>query len=297
MQGYSRFRFSVLLIAIFLCSCSDTEKKQVIDVTAKDFSFQMENDIPSGWSTFNFINSGHAPHFFLLHKLPDSVSFERYQEDVSKPFEMVLDSLNAGMTKDKGIQLLISSIPPYYATSIKQMGGTGIIDPMMSEQVTLKLEPGNYVMECYIKEKGVFHTELGMTRPVTVNSEISEMQPPEPNINITLSNYKYEIEGQVEQGSNTIAVHFKEHPEQGLGNDIHLIKINDSSDIEKAIDWLDWMNIKGLEPPAPVKFLGGVQEMPVGNTAYFTVDIEPGHYAWIAESSAAKGMIKEFTVE
>jgi len=35
----------------------------------------------------------------------------------------------------------------------------------------------------------------------------------------------------------------------------------------------------------------------VGYTAYFTVTLEPGRYAWISESSAALGMVKEFTVE
>ena len=36
---------------------------------------------------------------------------------------------------------------------------------------------------------------------------------------------------------------------------------------------------------------------PVGHTAYFTVNLEPGRYAWIAESAAAQGMVREFTVQ
>ena len=41
----------------------------------------------------------------------------------------------------------------------------------------------------------------------------------------------------------------------------------------------------------------GTQEMPVGHTAYFTVELESGRYAWISESTAALGMVKEFTVK
>jgi len=37
--------------------------------------------------------------------------------------------------------------------------------------------------------------------------------------------------------------------------------------------------------------------MPVGTTAYFAADLEPGRYAWIAESSADKGMVVEFFVD
>lgn len=38
--------------------------------------------------------------------------------------------------------------------------------------------------------------------------------------------------------------------------------------------------------------------MPAGSTAYLTVHLTPGHYAWIAEvpDPAAKGMLKTFTV-
>jgi hypothetical protein len=73
--------------------------------------------------------------------------------------------------------------------------------------------------------------------------------------------------------------------------------MNDTTDIDEVIFWLDWMNIKGLESPAPVEFLGGTQEMPVGYTSYFTVDLVPGNYAWISESSAAKGMVEMFSVK
>jgi hypothetical protein len=37
--------------------------------------------------------------------------------------------------------------------------------------------------------------------------------------------------------------------------------------------------------------------MPSGYTAFFTVDLEPGRYAWIAESGASLGMVGEFSVE
>jgi hypothetical protein len=293
-----------LITTLMLCSCNKSSDKDVVghdknvvDVTARDFSFEVVNEIPSGWVTFRFQNLGHAEHFFLLNLLPDSISFETYHSQVTKPFDVVFDSLKAGISKADAGAMLGEMIPPWYFTSVKQMGGTGIINAGKTGQTTMKLEPGTYVMECYIKEKGVFHTALGMIRPITVKEEASKMEPPKSSMDITLTNYKIETEGEVKPGVNTIAVHFKEHPEIGLGNDVHLIRINDTTDIDKVIYWLDWMNIEGLESPSPVEFLGGTQEMPVGYTSYFTVDIEPGNYAWIAESSAAKGMVKKFTVK
>ncbi len=284
-------------LVFFMFSCGKSDDKDTIEVVAKDFSFEVKSEIPSGWDTFEFKNQGHAEHFFLLNSLPDSISYPTYHKNVVRPFVMVMDSLNAGMSKGDAINLLVSNLAPWYFTEVKQMGGPGIIEPGMSEKVTLNLPPGRYVMECYIKEDGVFHSELGMIKPITVTEKNSGTVPPNANYEITLTNFKYTTSGEIKPGHNVVAVHFKEHPEAGLGNDVQLIKLTDETNMQEVIDWLDWMNIGGLESPAPVEFLGGMQEMPVGNTAYFEVDLKPGNYAWIAEASAAKGMVEKFTVE
>jgi len=291
-------QFILTFVAIIiLYSCDTSTNENVVNVIARDFNFEVVDEIPSGWTTFQFKNLGHADHFFLLNLLPDTISFETYHNEVTRPFDVVFDSLKAGKSKAEAIGMLIEMIPGWYFTSVKQMGGTGIIAAGKTTQVTLKLTPGTYVMECYIKEQGVFHTALGMIRSITVREEASNLEPPKVDMDITLTNYKIETKGEIKIGKNTIAVHFKEHPELGLGNDVHLIRMNDTTDIDKVILWLDWMNIKGLESPAPVEFLGGAQEMPIGYTAYFTADLVPGNYAWISESSAAKGMVEMFTVK
>jgi hypothetical protein len=292
-----RYTIPIVLVCSSLFYCSPSKKDEVVEVVAKDFMFDVTDNIPSGWTTFRFINSGHAEHFFLLNLLPDSIAYETYVQKVTQPFQVVFDSLKAGKTREEAVGMLLELIPPWYFTDVKQMGGSGIVSKGKSLDVTLNLTPGTYAMECYIKEKGVFHTTLGMISRVVVTDEISETAPPSANMDITLSNFKIETEGTLKRGKNTFAVHFKEHPEVGLGNDVHIIKLDENTNIDSVAYWLDWMNIEGLQSPAPVEFLGGIQEMPVGMTGYFTVDLEPGDYAWIAESSASKGMIKRFSVE
>ncbi len=178
------------------------------------------------------------------------------------------------------------------------MGGTGLTAPGRTARTTANLEPGLYVMECYVKTPdGTFHTSLGMQRQITVTDTDSGGSAPEADVNISLSNFQILVEGEVTPGEHTVAVHFQAHPEFGLGNDIHLVRLDDEVSLDDVILWMDWMNIGGLRSPAPASFLGGTQEMPIGHTAYFTVDLEPGRYAWIAESTAAQGMVKQFTVE
>jgi hypothetical protein len=61
---------------------------------------------------------------------------------------------------------------------------------------------------------------------------------------------------------------------------------------------MDWTRPDGLETPAPVTFVGGLNEMAAGATGYFTVTLEPGRYALLAEvtNPGEKGMLKTFTV-
>lgn len=287
----------LILTLLLLVSCGDSSDQNVVDVIAKDFRFEMVDSIPSGWTTFRLKNMGHAEHFFLLSLLPESVTFDDYKTEVGRPFDIVFDSLKAGSSKADAINLLVQSVPSWYFTSVKQMGGTGIISMHQATQITLDLVPGTYVMECYIKEQGVFHTALGMIRQVTVTEEVSEMKPPEANVNVYLTNDAITAEGEISSGVNTFAIHFKEHPEAGVGNDLHLIRVNENTDLNAVLAWMDWTNIMGLEPPAPAEFLGGSQEMPVGSTSYFTVNLDPGNYAFVNEAVMREGNSLEFEVD
>jgi hypothetical protein len=287
----------IIFLSVILVSCSKEPAKNVVDVTAKDYYFYMSDSIPSGWTTFRFNNEGHATHFFFLTLLPDSISFERYHSVLLPLFVTAMDSLKAGATKAEAGAFLGKQLPQWYG-SVKVMGGAGLTAPGKSSQTTLKLEPGTYAMECYVKtEDGKFHSELGMIRPLTVTNEVSKMiEPGNADIEIGLYKDRIESKGDLSSGQHIVAVHFKEQPEFGLGNDVHLVRLKDDTDMEELKSWMDWMNLNGLRTPAPAEFLGGSQEMPAGYTSYFSVDLQPGNYAWISEPSAERGMIKEFTI-
>lgn len=273
------------------------KKSGLVEIVAKDFKFYMPDTLKSGWNTIDFDNQGHAEHFYFLNKVPESISLDQYLKSVTQPFQVVLDSLNHHTTKEKAVQMLGELIAPFYFSSTEVFGGCGIVSPKLKTQNTINLVPGNYMVECYIKEKGIFHGVMGMTKQVIVSAAKSSTPEPKANYSIELTNHNIESKGQLQAGKNIVAVHFKEQPEFGLGNDVQLIKLEKNTNIDNVITWLDWMNIGGLEPKAPVTFLGGVQEMEVGNTAYFTVNLKPGNYAWIAESYAAQGMVKKFSIE
>ena len=315
-MGFAVLGLAVSLFVASLAACQPPDRDQtqdsasetaaespsdahLVEVTAVDYAFQAPAEIPSGWTTFRMKNEGQEEHFLLLNRLPNGKTFEDYQREVAAPFDSVWHSLNAGsIDKAEAGRRLGSLLPDWYLSSVKQMGGPGLVAPGGISQASAKLDPGTYVIECYVKSPdGEFHSSLGMVRPMTVTDASSGVPAPQADLEMTLSNYDIAIEEEVTPGEHTVAVHFEEHPEVGLGNDVHLVRLEHDTDVDEVVQWMGWMNLDGLQAPAPAEFLGGTQEMPVGHTAYFTVDVEPGRYLWISESTAEMGMLKEFTVE
>ena len=270
----------------------------VVDVIARDYAFDAPAEIPSGWTTFRLKNEGKEHHFLLLNRLPDGKTFDEYVAEVALPFDSVWHELKRGAVDKVEAGAMLGRLLPAWYASVKQMGGPGLVAAGGVAQTSVKLEPGSYVIECYVKTPdGEFHAALGMARPFTVTTDASGASAPEADFQITLSNDEMAVQGDVTEGEQTVAVHFQEHPEAGLGNDVHLVRLDDGTDMAELVRWMDWMNVDGLRAPAPAEFLGGAQEVPVGHTAYFTVDLTPGRYAWISEPAADAEMVMEFTVE
>ena len=269
---------------------------RVVEVIAEDYAFEAPDQIPSGWTTFRLSNEGQEHHFIFLTRLPEGTTYDDYMVELGGPYEKVLKALNAGeVDKAQALGMLGPMLPAWFG-SAKQMGGTGLLAPGGVAQATLNLMPGEYILECYMKTaEGEIHAMEGMARPLRVTEVSSDVAPPAADVQIRLSNYDIAAPEQITPGVHTVAVHFDEHPEAGFGHDVHLARLGEGTDVAEIVPWMDWFNVQGLRNPAPATFVGGTHEMPEGYTAYFTVNLSPGRYAWISESAPDR-MLKEFIV-
>lgn len=269
----------------------------VADVIAEDYALDAPDAIPSGWTTFRMKNEGNETHFIYLTRLPEGKTYDDLIIEVNAPLNELWYARRAGeIDRAELIERLGTDLPGWFWTDLEQMGGPGLIAPGGTAQVTMNLAPGNYVMECYMKTpEGEFHAIEGMTRPLTVTSQSSDASAPAAGVQMTLTNDGIEAPIEMARGQHTIAIYFAEHPEM-VKHDVHLARLAGEMDVEEVVSWMDWTSIEGLANPAPTTFLGGTHEMPAGYTAYITVDLEPGRYAWISESTGPMGVWKEFTV-
>lgn len=281
-------------------SAAEAAGPQVVEVTARDFAFEAPDSIPAGWTTFRMANEGQQTHFLYLGRLPDGKTFADYMDEVLPPFDSVYHLYREGeLSKPETMKAFGEAIPEWFA-SREVKGGPGFVAPGGTSQATVRLEPGEYWMECYVKnEDGTFHTSLGMVRGLTVTADSISTSPPEADLTMTLSNGEIATTDTLSPGENTVEVHFREHP-QGtlfLNNDVHLIRWDENTDRKTVARWMDAWKSEGLRAPAPAEFLGGIQEGAAGDTAYFTVDVQPGSYAWVMEMPVERSLIQEFTIQ
>jgi hypothetical protein len=274
----------------------------VVDISARGMTFEAPSEIPAGWTTFRFSNLSNMTHFALIQRLPEGVNMADQQGQVAPVFQAGMNQLAAG---DVDAAMDEFGRLPAWFGDIVFGGGPGFVSAGGSAEVTVFLEPGLHMLECYVKTAGIFHSYnpdpdlWGMVHEFTVTDRSSETTAPEANAEITISaETGFAGDLQLAVGENVVAVRFLDQGphEHFVGHDIHLARLAEDTDLAVVEAWMDWRSPTGLNTPAPVEFVGGANEMPAGSVAYMHLTLEPGRYAWIAEvpNAGEKGMLVEF---
>ena len=270
----------------------------VVQVTSSGMSFDAPESISAGWTTFRYQNRTPVTHFFVLERMPEGKTVADSEAEVVPVFQDAMDLIVAG---DPEAGFAEFGRLPAWFFDVAFMGGPGLVAPGGTAQTTVYLEPGTYVIECYVKTPGgIFHSALGMLRGLTVTEEWSDATEPEASVMVSIGDAGITLDGEPRPGMRTFGVRFDQQQphEHFIGHDVHLARLEDDTDLDALAAWMDWSAVEGLTTPAPATFLGGTQELPAGATSYFTARLEPGRYALVAEvpDPASKGMLVTFDV-
>lgn len=296
---------ALLLFTLTATTLAQSEPRPVLEIVTRGHDFELSADeIPSGWTTLRLRNESAEPHFALFGHMPAGRTVEDSVREVVPAFQQAIDLIMAGQVEE-GFAAL-GALPDWYGDVI-YTGGPGMVSPGGTTEVVAFLEPGTYVIECYVKtEDGVFHSVLGMIDEITVTEESHDAAPPDAGPTVVLRNPEpddgsapesgIEVDGTVTAGPQVIEVRFEAENPPPLANDLHLVRLEDDEDVAEVAAWMDWSRPDGLTTPAPATFVGGTNEMPQGRSAYLTVDLEPGRYAWVSERGADVPMYREFEV-
>jgi len=312
IQKMSRLGLSLVVLSLLIFSCKQKKEKEsaevpipkvdtAISVVTENMDFQLPDTIKAGWQTFRYSNHSKDPHFLLLEKYPDSLNIENTRTELIPTFQEGMNQINEG---DMDAAMKTFGTLPEWFPQIVFLGGTGLISPGETAVSTLHMEPGYYVIECYVKSpEGVFHSALGMLEDLVVTRDSVDFSPPAPTVSVYISTENgLEVAGPIEPGLQVFAVNFvSQGPHENFtGHDVNLVKLGEGANLDELAAWMNWIDPKGLitPPPAGVTFLGGVNDMPAGYVGFFTADLVPGNYALISEvpDPVKNNMLKTFTI-
>lgn len=326
-MNFKRIKFSVgaAIIALFfsyVISCKSNEEKddasseetqeiekveekpetQSMTIVTNSMEFKTKDEWKSGWTTIKYRNNSNETHFVLFDKYPEGKTIEDAEKEVGPAFQEGMDYLNKG--EFEKANAAFGKLPEWFQ-QVEFTGGVGLISAKSTAQSTIYLEPGTYIIECYVKmANGVFHNTQGMAKQINVVEADSSQAGIEEDYTIKVSGVEgISFNARPTSGEKTFKVEFGEQKvhENYVMSDVHLVWVDEGADLSKLNSWMNWADPNGLQTPSPegFKFLGGMQEIKQGGTGYFTAELRPGNYALISEipDPQSKGMLKTFKVE
>ncbi len=279
----------------------DSLKMGQVNVLTKSMEFFTADTLYSGWNTFMYKNQSPEVHFIMMDLYPEGKTIADTKAELLPPFN---DGMKYIMeNKMDSAMVAFGKIPEWYQ-DVQFLGGTGLVSPKHTVKSTFNLVPGRYIMECYVKMfNGEWHTSHGMLKEIIVKEERTDLQPPAPSATVEISSTGGIIlRDSLMAGKQTIRTNFLDQKvwEHFVGHDINLVQYDTTASLDSLVQWLNWMEPKGLSTPAPkgFTFLGGMNNIPGGAHGFFEVDLVPGNYVLISEVPEAdtKKMMRTFTI-
>ena len=243
----------------------------MVTFSAKEFAFEGPDSIPAGLTMFHLNATGQELHHLQILKLEEGKTFADFQA-----------ALKAG------------GPPPTWAVPY---GGVNPPVPGGTTISTQTMEPGNYVVVCFIEGADkVPHLAKGMTKPLTVTPVANaNMTEPTADVTMTLSDYTFTLSKPLAAGRQMIkVVNGATQP-----HEVVLVQLDSGKTMEDVGKWAETM--KG---PPPGKPIGGIPAFMPGKNTYFEASLAPGDYGLICfvpdakdgKPHVAHGMVQQFKI-
>jgi hypothetical protein len=133
-------------------------------ITMLDFAFEAPPDVAAGEQVWEVVNDGQQPHELVLLKLDEGRTFAEFMEGFGQGDPVASPEVPSPSSHDH------ATSPMPDADIFTALGGMQAIIPGATGWFVADLEPGNYVLICFVPdpESGAPHVMLGMVRELTV---------------------------------------------------------------------------------------------------------------------------------
>lgn len=248
-----------------------------LDVEAREYSFTAASSVKAGWVELNLKNVGKEDHQSQLTRLNDGVTPQQLQEATA-----------GDPTGEKTLALVTLA------------GGVNAIPAGETQSSVTELEPGNYLMMCFLPtpDGKSTHVAQGMVAPFAVTGTAGAGDEPAYESEIQAKDFTFDIPD-IKSGEQ--AVEFKNN-----GPSPHEATLYKVADGKKAADVQKFLgDPASATGPPPFTAAGGASAIVPGKSTYPTWDLEPGTYAvtcFIPDKASGKphialGMFSSFEVK
>ncbi len=253
---------------------------QVIPVEAGEFFIKAADTVAAGLTTFVLRQVGDA----LTNRektLAENLAPASAQNDPTRAFHMLwVVRLDSGHT-----------VAEWYGSYLKgerkpwaeNLGGPSFADPPLTSNATMILEPGNYVLVCYVgsarEDKNRHHVLKGMFKGLTVRTASSLAQSlPAGDVTATITGTgQVTLAGTLRAGAQTIRVTNQTDKE-------HEFTVQRVKPGRTAVEAITWRRRDGTTHPFEPAG-GGFSDVPPGASRLTTITFEPGAYVlWTIRS-------------
>lgn len=218
----------------------------------------------------------------------------RLQNDGMMPHHLQLLRLEPGHTKAE--VLARAEKDELLIPGIRFVGGPAIPPSNGTSEVLLTLEPGHYLMVCYMPSGQARHLTMGMVRDLVVAPSSGAVPAPvREDVRIGLTSYRFELSAPLAAGRRIVRI-------ENLVDEPHEVDIVRLLPGRSATDLELWL--AAPKGPPPFEAVGGSMVLDRGEVAYATLDLASGLHALICfvpdskdhRSHAAHGMVQVLAV-
>jgi hypothetical protein len=246
---------------------------RVVEVAASEYAFRSPDTIPAGLTTFRLRQEGRVRNGANLSPAGrDSLAL--HEGDPTDGMHMLwLVRLDPGKTAADLYAAQRADAPAPWAHVI---GGPGFAFPPRSTNATLRLEPGQYVLVCYVgaarEDRRRYHLLKGMFRPLTVSPSDAPAAPmPEPDVVVTFGAGRSVAFSRPITKAGAWKVLVRNATDRRGVFDIRRILPGHT-----AAEAASWRRADGKPPVSEV--WGGLAGVAAGDAMLTTIDFVPGTY-------------------
>lgn len=251
-------------LALLLAACGgggDAATTNTVQLRGDDFAFVLPERVEGGWTTIDFENTGDHWHEFALAKLGEGKTLDDVKKYLADPKAQ-------------------EGPPPDW---VQIRAGIPTLDAGESASLTQKLEPGRYVLLCFLPGPGgKSHIERGMLRAFEVGADAGA-EPPKVDATLRLGGGL--AAPKIPAGERT----FELRNDAAKPGSVFLTEFKPGKTEADLTRWEE----AGAQGPAPARFLGGAIDVPAKSSVYLTLTLDEGREYTLFDD--VHGIQKTFT--